>query len=118
MLLDKKNRMANVNRSFRHLVEIWDPKHEVENEVGEITHEKVKIDSIWADVKPLRGREYFEAQKIVPELTYKITTRYRSHITPHMLIKWQSRELNINSIIDVSGREEHMEIMCTEKRAK
>lgn len=107
--------MHIVNRNYRHLIEIWDLNHTEENEVGEEVQAPKKIDSIWAEVAPLRGKEYFEAQKIVPEMQYKVTTRYRPYIHPSMLIKWGDRELNINSIIDISGREEHMEIMCTEK---
>lgn len=114
-MLTKKHKMAIVNRNYRHLIEIWDLNHTEENEVGEEVQVPKKLDSIWVEVTPLRGKEYLEAQKVVPEMQYKITTRYRSFIHPSMLIKWQGKELNINSIIDIYGREEHMEIMCTEK---
>lgn len=107
--------MKIVNRNYRHLIEIWDLNHTEENEVREEVQVPKKIDAIWADVSPVRGKEYLEAQKIVSEMQYKVTTRYRDFIKPDMFIKWQGKELNINSIIDISGREEHMEIMCTEK---
>ena len=114
-MLSKKNKMNIVNRNYRHLIEIWDLEYTEENEVGEEVQVPKKIDELRAEVLPLRGKEYLESQKIVPEMQYKVTTRYRSYINPSMLIRWQGRELNINSIIDISGREEDMEIMCTEK---
>lgn len=114
-MLSKNNKMKIIGRVYRHLVEIWDLNNTEENEVGEEVQVPKKIDSIWAEVTPLRGKEYLEAQKAVSEMQYKITTRYRDFIDTSMLIKWQGRELNINSIINISGREEHMEIMCTEK---
>lgn len=114
-MLDKKDRMRVVGRVYRHLIEIWDLKHTEENEVGKEVQVPKKLCELWADVNPIRGKEYLEAQKTVPEMQYKITTRYREGITPDMLVKWGERELNINSIIDISGREEHMELMCTER---
>ena len=107
--------MRIVNRVYRHKIEIWDPKHTEENEVGEEVQVPQKLCELWADVNPIRGKEYFEVQKIVPEMQYKITTRYRQGINQAMIVKWGDKELNINSIIDISGKEENMELMCTEK---
>ena len=32
-----------------------------------------------------------------------------------MLVKWRGKELNINAVINISGKDEHMELMCTER---
>ena len=61
------------------------------------------------------GREYQEAQRIRPELTYKITTRYHKEVTPDMFIKFKDRYFQIVSIINVRERNEMLEIVCTEK---
>lgn len=114
-MLTKKHKIAIVNRNYRHLVEIWDLNHTEENELGEEVQIPKKIDLLWAEVIPVRGKEYMSVDKLVPEMQYKITTRYRSNIHQAMLIKWQGRELNIKAIVDISGREEHMEILCIEK---
>lgn len=73
------------------------------------------IKKVWASVEPMRGKEYQEAQRIRPELTYKITTRYHREITPDMIIKFKDRHFQIVSIINVKERNEMLEIMCTEK---
>lgn len=104
-----------MNRSYRHKIEIWDLENTEKNEVNEEVQVPKKVCELWADVNPVRGKEYFEAQKVVPEMQYKIITRYREGITPDMLVKWRGKELNINAVINISGKDEHMELMCTEK---
>lgn len=108
--------MRIVNRTYRHLIEIWDLEHTEENEIGEdVQIPKLKC-KLWADVNPVRGKEYTESQKIGSELQYKITTRYREGIDPSMEVRWgNKRKLNIDAVIDISGKQEHMELMCTEK---
>ncbi|MCX4298094.1 MAG: phage head closure protein [Lachnospiraceae bacterium] len=77
-----------------------------------------EIRTVWAGVEPMRGREYQEAQRVRPELTYKITTRYHKGITPDMFIKFKDRYFNIISVINVRERNEMLEIICTEKIIK
>lgn len=88
---------------------------EQENELGQIEQAEKELFKTWASVEPLRGREYQEAQKIRPELTYKITIRYRPGITPDMYIKYKERLFEIVSVINVKERNEIIELMCTEK---
>ena len=107
--------MNIVNRNYRHKIEIWDLLSTEENELGEEVQVPKKVYDLWAEVIPARGKEYLSVDRLVPEMQYKINTRYRSDITQAMLIKWQGKELNIKAIVDISGREEHMEIMCIEK---
>ena len=107
--------MHVVNRNYRHKIEIWDLTHTEENEYFEEVQVPKKLYDLWAEVIPIRGKEYVSIDKLVPEMQYKITTRYRPNINQAMIIKWQGRELNIKAIVDISGKEEHMEIMCTEK---
>ncbi|MCI8748719.1 MAG: phage head closure protein [Lachnospiraceae bacterium] len=76
------------------------------------------VKTVWASVEPVRGREYQEAQRIRPELTYKITTRYHKEVTPDMFIKYKDRYFNIISVINVRERNEMLEIVCTEKIMK
>lgn len=88
-----------------------------EKQNGLLQTEKVleEIKTVWASVEPTRGREYQEAQRIRPELTYKITTRYHKEVTPDMFIKFKDRYFQIVSIINVRERNEMLEIVCTEK---
>ena len=89
---------------------------EEENELEQLQQQlKPVIKNIWATVVPKSGREYIEANKERPELTYIITVRYRKDITPDMLIQYKGRLLNIKSICNVREANEMLEISCTEK---
>ena len=91
---------------------------EKENELLQIEQVLEEIKTVWASVEPTRGREYQEAQRIRPELTYKITTRYYKEITSDMFIKFKERYFEIVSIINVRERNEMLEIICVEKMAE
>lgn len=97
------------------MIEIWDLESTIKNEVGESTQVPMLHSKIWADVQPIRGKEFTESQKTSSELQYRITTRYREGVDPSMEVRWDNRKLNINAVIDVNGREESMELMCVEK---
>ncbi len=88
---------------------------EKENALLQMEQILTEVKTVWASVEPTRGREYQEAQRIRPELTYKITTRYHRGITPDMFIRFKDRYFNIISVINVKERNEMLEIICTEK---
>lgn len=91
---------------------------ETENVLAQIEQTLKKVKTVWASVEPTRGKEYQEAQRIRPELTYKITTRYHREITPDMIIQFKDRYFEIISIINVRERNEILEMICTEKICK
>ena len=91
---------------------------EKENALSQTEQVLTKIKTVWASVEPTRGREYQEAQRIRPELTYKVTMRYHSGITPDMFIRWGKRFFDIVSVINVRERNEMLEIICTERIAE
>lgn len=86
-----------------------------ENALMQTEQVLTEVKTVWASVEPTRGREYQEAQRIRPELTYKVTTKHHKGITPDMFIKFQNRLFNIVSVINVRERNEMLEIICTEK---
>ncbi len=88
---------------------------EKENGLSQMGQVLTEVKTVWASVEPTRGREYQEAQRVRPELTYKITTRYHKGITPDMSIKFKGRFFNIISIINVREQNAMLEIVCTEK---
>lgn len=70
--------------------------------------------TVWATVKALRGGEYYEAQRIRPELTHKITTRYHSGITPDMKIRFGGKLFEILSCDNVEEANYMLEIQAVE----
>ncbi|SHK48897.1 phage head closure protein [Paramaledivibacter caminithermalis] len=68
--------------------------------------------TVWANIKPLRGREYFEMKKVQSEITHKITIRFRNDINTSNRIKYKGQIFYIKSIIDIDNRHRFLEIMC------
>lgn len=73
-----------------------------------------EIATRWANLKAVRGSEYYEAQKIRQELTYKITCRFLQGITPDMLIAYGDRKFSIVDVINIDEEDEWLEIRATE----
>lgn len=114
MIQDKKSKMANVNRTYRHKVEVLDYVS-YENELLQNEQILMPIMELYVDIKPIRGRELTESSTLLlGETTYRITAYYRPEVKTDMYLKWGERYLQIESIFDVSGREMHMEIMAKE----
>ena len=88
---------------------------ERENALSQTEQALTEVKTVWASVEPTRGREYQEAQRVRPELTYKITTRYHKGITPDLFIRFGERYFNIVSVINVRERNEMLEMVCVEK---
>ena len=88
---------------------------ESQNEMHQTQQIIKKIRTVWASVEPKSGREFIEAEKEHPELTYIVTTRYMNDITPDMFIQYKGRLFNIKSIRNIRENNEMLEISCTEK---
>ena len=113
---DRKYVMNDVGLVFDNMIEIYDPTGTTENEVGEEVLGLVLLDTIYAKVEVLRGREYLEAQKLRPELQYRVTIRFRDDLHPAMIVKTRdNNELEIISILPVRGRKTYLDLMCVEK---
>lgn len=118
MIQDKKSKLSSVNRTYRHRINIY--KYEsYENEYLQNEQRLAKVLTLYADIKPIRGRELMESNLKISETTYRLTTYYRPEISQDMYIEWPnkaqgSKWLEIESVLNVSGREAHMELMAKE----
>ncbi len=81
---------------------------------GEDIKTWVSFHQCYASVNPLRGKEYFDTQQIVPEVDNKITTRYKSGIAPTMRIVWGSRTYEIRSVTNPDERNIMLEFLAVE----
>lgn len=83
--------------------------------MGQPTETWTTYATVWADVQPLRGRQFFEAQKSASEVTAKIITRYRSGISPKWRIKHGSTYYSIVEIINPGMKDKVLEFMVKEQ---
>jgi len=74
-----------------------------------------KVCDVWADIHPISGREYYEAQQIRNDVTHKVQIRRNTEINEEMRFDWNNRKLKIQSIIDVDYPR-FLEVMCVEQK--
>ena len=103
---------------LRHLVQI-ERATETRDAVGGVTQSWAKLDKRWADVKPLAGREFFEAAAINSGLTHQVRIRFFAGITNKDRIAIENpagttRYLNIGSVINADERNREQILMCKE----
>lgn len=72
--------------------------------------------TVWADVRPATGQERFVAgaEQFQATLTHRIITRYRSDLTNEMVVIWEGKQLDIESIQDPSGKRQYTQLLCRE----
>jgi SPP1 family predicted phage head-tail adaptor len=69
--------------------------------------------TVWASIKPLTGREYFDAAKSVDNVVNaKINNRYRAGIKPEMRILYNGVVYEITSIINPNESNQYLLLMC------
>lgn len=78
---------------------------------GETTYTWADVDTVWAEVQELRGREYFAARQVQSDIGVKFTIRYRSDVTVLNRISYGSRTYNIRHIATL-GRKYGLEIFA------
>lgn len=72
--------------------------------------------TVWGDLVPLRGREWFEAKQIESRLTHRLTLRYTAALDP----SWRLREVasgrvfHPESVIDVDTRHRMLTVQAIE----
>ena len=85
------------------------------NTTGERTLTWAEYKSCWASVMPLDGKEKFNLQQTMAEVTHRIRTRYISGVNPKMRITWGSRTFNITSVINLDEGNHWLEILAVEQ---
>lgn len=74
----------------------------------------VTINTVWASIEPISGKEQLQAGKLTGSTMYRLRMRYDSAITPAMRFMFGSRIFNIRSILNVDERNRTMEIIAEE----
>lgn len=99
---------------LRHRITFLKPTGTYKNTMGENVPEYTEYKTVWAEVSPKTGREYDESQKLRAETTYNIRTRYHDGITSDMQIKYGDRVMKIESVLNLSERNEELLIVASE----
>jgi len=70
------------------------------------------VATLWAQVQPLRGNEFFAAGQTHAEVDVRIRIRYRAGVLPTMRVLWRGTPHDIISVIEPNGGREQLELMC------
>jgi len=70
------------------------------------------VATLWAEVSPLRGKEFFEAGQTQSQIDARITCRYRAGVVPTMRITHGSDIYDIQAVINPGSRNQVLELMC------
>jgi len=105
-------------------IQIGDLRHRVTFQKSNETSDGYKghtviwqdVVTVWAQVSPLSGREYFYAHQIKNVVSHRVRVRYRTDINVEMRIKHGDRYFKIESMIDMGERREFLEIICQEEK--
>ena len=84
------------------------------NELNQDVQELQEIKTVWANIIPLKGTEYFEAKRTEHSVDHKIVTRYHEWVLPDMIIRCGKREFEVESLINVSDSNVELNIMARE----
>ena len=99
---------------LRHLMWLKEPTHTADG-MGGNTTTMGTVEVFWGSVEPLRGREWVQSGLENSEVSGKIVRRYKSGITPDMIVTFGSRTFKIVSAINVDERNIELQLMVMEK---
>lgn len=106
---------------LRHRIEIAKPNLGQDEYGGWEVSDASVLYAMWASVEALTGRELYAAQQKVSEVTHKITIRYQpsnfdgNPIVANMLVWFQNREFQIQSVQNPDERTKLLILLCVER---
>lgn len=71
--------------------------------------------TVWASIQPLRGREYYETEKVQNTENVKIIIRYRENVTESCKILYKNHTYKIQSVVNPNMQNESLELYCIEE---
>lgn len=98
---------------LRHRVTIETPSGSA-SAFGEVAQSWSTVATVWAAVEPTSSRERVENEQTKTFTTHRIHMRYRSDVSTAERLTFDSRTLNILSVINPNEQNATLEILCTE----
>lgn len=97
-------------RKFRLTIESYDVGSELEGRPGEWR----EVGRVFAEITPLSGREYLQAQQMQASVTHRIRSEYLAGMTARMRLTHGTRVFSVASVVNVDEKCRELEWMCTE----
>ena len=70
----------------------------------------------WANIRPLSGKELFQAQQVESKVTHEVTIRYDSNLTIDATrrILYGTRTFEIHAVINIDESNKYYKLLCSE----
>lgn len=78
-------------------------KSVTKNGIGEEIVTWSDVATVWAEVIPLRGREFFAANQIQQAADIRVRIRERAGLSPDLRLVWKSQPYDITGLIPGTG---------------
>ena len=91
---------------------------ETTDSMGQEIQKFIPVAIIWGDLRPVRGNEYYEVQKIQAKVSHKLYIRYHSafkDIDTNWYIGYKDKKFDVVSVINVDLADKMFEIYCNER---
>ncbi len=86
--------------------------------MGQSRQALLPVKKMWAELAPVKGGEFYEAQKLREEITYKVYVRHFKGVSSDMYIQYKDTLYEIKSVIDIDAAGRLLQIYCTEHKGK
>lgn len=103
---------------LRQRITIQQPNDTTQNTFGEVVltddSNWTTVDTLWAEIETLTGRELYAAQRIAAEATHKVTLRYYPGIIPKQRVLFGTRIFDVNAVLNIEERNIELHLLCKE----
>ncbi len=96
-------------------ITIQEPVEGTTDSAGQPTVTWSDVDTVWAWVQPLTGKEGVEAQQKYGEVTHAVVIRYRSDVTTKCRIELGARTLEIKALLNTDEENKELRMVCLER---
>lgn len=76
----------------------------------------VPIKTVWGNLQPIMGREFWQAQQTQAQLSHKITIRYTKDIDRSHILSYNDRLFDIQYITNINEENRFLEVRVLERQ--
>lgn len=84
----------------------------------DFTEDFTNNDKVWAAIKTVSGKTFFDGVNTETNITHEFWTRYDVNVSSETWIEFESRRFDILDAQDLEERHEFMILICAERGAK
>ena len=96
---------------------VIETKTESRDSYGQVDESWETLGSVWADVRPRSGSEFYAADQVHSNITHLVELRHHPGLTSSMRLRFDGRTLNVGAVMDIDGRRRRTQALCIEKKA-